>query len=717
MADEITKKVIFKGEDLVTPTLKAIDDRMRKFFGKKNSGEDEQKKKVSKEEARSGELTLKGAAKRLQVEKQITKELEKQAKLLKVTKDKEKEKPKPDSEKPEKPGSGMGFGQMAGAVAVGNILANIAGRIKGMLTGQMHEAYNARNAYGMAYSGLIGTTATPDQLKGKVNRGVKLGYTPAETAQIAADVMKATGSISGTDTAQGLARGYGMSTGDALGAMGSMTRLGQGFGGKGGVQGYRQLERTMAAGMASGLDKARMPEFLQAVTSVSESVGSVVSGDVNVGGIASIMAALGSSGKSGLQGNRGASVLAAIDAGIKNPGGGEAGQALMLRAFGFGTPGGENDYYAAKKRQQQGIAGEGNIQALFAQTAKEYGNGEAQIMALSEMTGGLSYDILEQLREVNNSTLSSEEKQAKLNEVMEQTKPIEEQALHAMQKGFGDQVARTAELEARLVEMGDQIKDPMDKLADIVNHLVDSLFPVAVEILRDIASFLEDLVEFTGLSASDDVMDQRNKNAQAEMKALPGEIAALDERRRNGQISAQEYASQSQELKERVERIRRRVRSDRNMIQGAREDAADWLDEHGLGGTASMVIPGYVSAHNQANARRSVEAVLTSTRNSIGQARSPLEDESVQNAIAEFAATREGRRLQGSDLADQERALLNGGSRASAFHTFLESDPRYNAVLTMIDRLAQTVDRSVREQNEGPAASTRRGSPARVERP
>jgi hypothetical protein len=275
--------------------------------------------------------------------------------------------------------------------------------------------------------------------------------------------------------------------------MGMLTQAGQGFGGKAGKGGKAEIIKTLALGMYSGLDKARMPEFFAATSTLVQRQMGAVAGDVDPGAASKLLAMLGASGQSGLQGARGGQVAAALDQAVRRPGGGEAGQAFMLQAMGFGKPGGQSSYYEALRKQQRGIFGDKgeNLKAVFAESRAQYGGGQKQILALQSLTG-LTIDQLEAVRDVVESNLSGVEKQKALKKIQEEAKSIEAQSLDEM-KEFGDTLTDVAGLQDRSIGIGDAIKESVEKIRDMINEAIVKAMPLIVKALEKISEVIQNI--------------------------------------------------------------------------------------------------------------------------------------------------------------------------------------------------------------------------------
>ena len=355
----------------------------------------------------------------------------------------------------------VGRGGVAGAAGwagsmVGRGISRAVGGVLGFALSSLTQAYQTKVQVGMARGGLTGLGTRKQFFGQRGPRGSTLGFNPIESAAHAQMIGRATGNIGATSYAQQAARATGMDVGEAAGFMGQIRQAGYGFGGAArGMQpgngGPEQFQKVIALGMESGLENARIPEFLQGIGAITQAVGNRISGAVNVQGIAAFQAVLGRSGVPGFQGRRGMAVGAQLNQAIQKPGGGEAGQSIMLQALGFGKPGGGTDYYTALKQQQEGLNRPQNIAAMFKEVYSQLGvagaggkvgsNQEANI-ALSEMTG-LGLQQIEDLGQILNSGKSVEEQMKEINELTKGQKSVADQSLEAM-KEFGGEIRRVA---------------------------------------------------------------------------------------------------------------------------------------------------------------------------------------------------------------------------------------------------------------------------------
>ena len=96
------------------------------------------------------------------------------------------------------------------------------------------------------------------------------------------------------------------------------------------------------------------------------------------------------------------------------------------------------------------------------------------------------------MREVVESGLSQEEEQKALTKIEEEAKSIEEQALAEMQE-FGDTMVDVAQLQNRSIDIGDAIKESVEKIRDMINEAIVDAMPLIVASLETIAEVIEDI--------------------------------------------------------------------------------------------------------------------------------------------------------------------------------------------------------------------------------
>jgi hypothetical protein len=429
-------------------------------------------------------------------------------------------------------------GQLIGSAprVVANTALSIGSGLLGFLMGGIQGAYGTHLQVGQAMAPLAGMGtfggASRGRMQPALRSGIQLGYGPSATYGHAVGVGRATGDIYSVDRAQQFAMASGgMDVGEATGIMGALRSgglrfgLGRQFQGKEGSAEYKadqaqdtllrqrsskELEKLMAAGMATGIEKTRLNQYMQNVAQAVGVAGTRTMGDVDM---QSIQVGYGFLAKAGLTDpGRAQAAAQRLDQAIRAPGAGEAGQAMVMGAFGYGRPGGNVGWYEAEKRQEQGFLGKGgskNMLDVFKFGIQQYAPLAAQGMkgddprlnfaskALQEMgTGDKAFNeaIMEKILagEDDASILKSIEDEQKKNE------PLAKQALDASKQGFSDVVKRLAGIEARNAGIGGQtaklVEYFQDKQYELLKYLV-SLIPDIIKILRDVAIHVKILVE------------------------------------------------------------------------------------------------------------------------------------------------------------------------------------------------------------------------------
>ena len=390
-------------------------------------------------------------------------------------------------------GAGSGAGGVAGPggaasfiskkvvwAAVAKAITAVAGAAVSTVASQMRLGYGAYADYATSLAGMAGTGVSASTMWGRGQAGEKYGYSYKQTAEQARSIAIATGNAMDVTEAQMVSRATTLDMNQITSAMGTLTQAGN----------KRAFKDIIALGFESGIDKARLPEYMEGVQSIVKQQGTIQGGDIDTMKYAYALQAMGATGASGLQGARGAAVLNQLNKAILSPGGGEAGQALMLQSMGFGRPGGDTSYYEALRRQQEGASPD-NIASLFSETRLQYGGGQEQILALSEMTG-LGITVLEKLRGAN--MLTGQAREDKIEKILADSKPLEEQSLDEM-KEVGFHAQRIAFLQNRLVGIGQGTYESVLKLQDLINKYVDAVLPIALKILDFVVKGPEKVAE------------------------------------------------------------------------------------------------------------------------------------------------------------------------------------------------------------------------------
>lgn len=380
-------------------------------------------------------------------------------------------------------------GKIAGGAFLGSIAAQAFGAVVGAVKGRITDAIEAANEYNTASIQSLGDKRfTPFARSQAQDLGKTAGFTNTEVMQQAAAVVRQTGNAADAGTSLQFSRAAMIDQGKSAAFMGMQAR-----GGILSAQAKREQEKIIAAGFASGIQRGRFGEFLQGVTGLAEAAQSRTAGTVAAGDYAGLLAALGRSGKPGLQGARGAAVLQQLEQGVMAPGAGEAGQALIMRSKGFGTPSGTTDYYQALRRQQMGFAGErgaGELKAFIDQLQVEFGkNSEASVLAGSRTTG-VSIPVMEEvIKLVNNFSGDSKDLKKQIAELTKESLPLEEQVRDILDDKIAESLKTQVNISNTLVRQGQdllpislEIKVMIDTL---VTRVTDEVIPALLAI-RDI---------------------------------------------------------------------------------------------------------------------------------------------------------------------------------------------------------------------------------------
>lgn len=365
--------------------------------------------------------------------------------------------------------------------------------------GQQYQAYEQ---YGKSLGGIAGYAGAGiskeevDQLR--KGAGKQLGFTPDEVISAISQVSRATGSNTGTSTALGLSKLTGMGTGEVANIYGTLRQAGNKDFSEGGAA-YKQVTKAISLGVYTGLEKARMPEFLEGVTQLTATAAGREAGDVSSTPFARLLATLGATKVSGMQGARGVAVAKALEEGFTAPGGGEEGQAMMLSAMGFGRGA---SYYEAKKAMQRGTAGDPNfVKKAIQNVNRVYGGaGEESNLAIEAMLGGrLSLDQIEEVQKAMASGKSQKEIDAMIRDAG-QTELDVLKEIRDLFKG-GDkrnddllaQSRRSADIQNEQIDAGDELNESLEAMQDIFREFIQDMLPAVVDTLNAILEVMQEL--------------------------------------------------------------------------------------------------------------------------------------------------------------------------------------------------------------------------------
>ncbi len=495
------------------------DDKFRK--------KSQQKSDKSQAQARQRDLQIlrkieTAETRRLSAMKKQTTELEKQARLHKAIGGPPGGGPPPGGGGG---GGGGGKGPAGGATgSVGTLLKSLAtkivlgtfGVITGVLASQVRAGYQTFVEGEKAQAPLAAATLDRPGFRQAAKVGYEqYGYVRAETARQALDMARETGNVRDVSFAQMVSRsGAGVGLGGSTDLMGLLTRSGQKGFEQTNSKGKREFENVIARGMDAGLTKneaiGRMPEFISGITRLVQRQGAVAAGDVTAMSAAKLLSFFGKSDKTGFQGARGAEVISKLDAAVRKPGGGEEGEALMMRAFGFGTPGGTAGFMEARERMQQGITGTGGVQNLIdmvTQAQREFGGGEGTIFALEKVTG-LSISQIKGVME-RVDALKAGGDASKIKKDIEKfaagAPTIKSKEAAADTAGFAKTVKKLSTLTQHLDNIGGKVFTPIHSIQEGINKMVNEEMPVVV-------GFLE-IAAKAATKSSDTLVDIRNMGA------------------------------------------------------------------------------------------------------------------------------------------------------------------------------------------------------------
>jgi hypothetical protein len=214
--------------------------------------------------------------------------------------------------------------------------------------------------------------------------GRDFGYFPGESHQIAIDVARAGGRTDprGARSTMAMMRGYNLDTSALTGLQRGARRMGEDEGAA-----AQTLNRALLQAVQMGnVPRVLMQEF---ATATSSAMGIVADAQHRT-------SARQTMGLVGVMGRvmgyertpeRTTALLGGIHSTITAPGGGDAGQAFMMRALGLGSG---RSYVDVLEQMEKGIGDPTNIAAMVGQIRTEYGgHGEdMQRLALHRLSGG-----------------------------------------------------------------------------------------------------------------------------------------------------------------------------------------------------------------------------------------------------------------------------------------------------------------------------------------
>lgn len=501
------------------------------------------------------------------------------------------------------------FGGVTGA-AVGTALVRAGMGLANFFIGGVQAGYQNYIQYGQAK----GRTAGLGSGK-SINRGIngamgsRLGFSKTDTASMVPVMARSTGETAPREMQQAM-RATGSEAGEVGDVFSTIRRAGYDFQGAGkGKQsnGGRQFQQLIAGGMASGLERARLPEYFQGVQKIAEEQRNISTGVIGISDIAKQLTMLGQSGRPGMQGSAGAGILQKFNGALQNPGGGEWGENFVRQAMGFGKPGGSTSFYDSEKMREQGISGPDgakNIQRIMTEMRKQFGTGQEGNLALRSLTG-TSLDQGEQLNKIYNSDASPTDKLAQIEQVMKSSDSLEKQSLDAM-KGVGGTAERIATLTDRGIGLGGKYASEIEKMEDMqykvlvkISESIDAIrdFFMGNRNNKDVASSLKndpsrDFTAKTPAGAIEDInkMLQRKQADAAKTKGPTGFMNSAYQTAQDWFTGDESMAKQkvlSAETSKRMLRLNR----ERDAIKYLQSTIGDKFDPSS--GSARKYIEGY----------------------------------------------------------------------------------------------------------------------------
>lgn len=428
---------------------------------------------------------------------------------------------------------------LGGAVNLGG---RVLGGVTNMFMGAAQQGYARYNdVMGAGRAPLVGLAGGRTTMRNINKRmGSRLGFNVSESQALIPTMGRATGTTGPREMEQGM-RATGLDSGELSSFYQTIRGGGSRFGdlsgagvSKGQSSGGQEFQKWIALGMKSGIEKARLPQFFEGIQGIMEEQLKVSSGDVKGTGIGKILAAMGASGFSGFQGARGAAIAGKLNAGIMNPGGGEAGKAFMLQAMGFGNPGSRVSFGSAERKMERGLNGD-NLMSVMGETRKQFGQGDEASHVLKEIFG-VSLDQADKLQQIFDSDKSDLEKSKEMQKVADESKSLEKQSLEAM-TGISGEMKYLSKIYDESVKQGATAAPLIKAIEKWERELVTKYMPDVVkygmagfEVLKEAVSWLYDLVSGLGnwiTGENKTSINEKQAGFEAQHKALDTNDPAL----------------------------------------------------------------------------------------------------------------------------------------------------------------------------------------------
>lgn len=352
--------------------------------------------------------------------------------------------------------------------------------------------------------------------------GARYGYNAAETAGIAGQAGQAGYGVGpgGVRAAMQMQRAMGP---EGLAMGGQLMRVMGQTGQKGAPQMMmKQMSKAMAVGVKTGLDEARIGEFLKASVDYAEQQLAITpeAGKEAFKLYTRELGLIQERGGAGMRGRYGAAALGRVDQAIKGAQG--AQQSFMLRAFGFGQG---TSFFDALRRQEQGIAGKGkggesNLMAVMKQLRGEYGAGpggglsKMGMLAFKNLGMGSTF-MAEKMSKIylqrQRGEISAEDAQKKIKSIQEKEKmqkyPMLQRKAWAAMEAFGGVARLMAGKWNSLAKFGGEfykLKDSMTKMSmmmlETVKPLMEAIkksMPTVLRLVQTVLPILQKVLEKT----------------------------------------------------------------------------------------------------------------------------------------------------------------------------------------------------------------------------
>lgn len=262
-------------------------------------------------------------------------------------------------------------------------------------------------------------------------------------------------------------------------------------GGKGSRDAIRQLSQAMAIGVKTGLDEARIGEFLQAGVEYAEAQLKVTPDNNQYKQFIRELGLVQMRGGPGMRGRYGSAALGQVDQAVKGAQGTQ--QSFLLRAFGMGRGAG---FFKSLQRQESGVAGQGeggesNMMAIMKQLRSEYGAGkegglsQSGALAFKGMGFG-STSMAKKFGEIylqrQSGKLTAKQATEKVKQIQDKEKeakmPTIQRKAYAVMANFGGVAKMLAGRFNKLSDFGAKNYDLKETITKFQIGMIDTIKPI-----------------------------------------------------------------------------------------------------------------------------------------------------------------------------------------------------------------------------------------------